>query len=115
MTARGAAGEEAAKQLVEAGLPVTAVLAATDHAAAGLLHGFAAHGVDVPGEVSVVGFGDLTLAADLGLTTVHVPLRDLGGSAMKRAIWILGGGARMSRDNLPLELVVRHSCGPARR
>src|SRR5262249_15628953 len=37
-----AAGGEAAKQLVEEGLPVTAVLAATDHAAAGLLEGFAA-------------------------------------------------------------------------
>jgi LacI family transcriptional regulator len=113
-----AAGEEAAKQLVEArrvegAFPVTAVLAATDHAAAGLLHGFAAHDVSVPDAVSVVGFGDLSLAGDLGLTTVHVPLTELGASAMKRAIWILGGGARMSRDNLPLELVVRRSCGPA--
>ena len=34
---------------------------------------------------------------------------------MKRAIWILGGGARPGRDNLPLELVVRGSCGPAAR
>jgi LacI family transcriptional regulator len=109
-----AAGEEAAKQLVEQGLPVTAVLAATDHAAAGLLEGFAAHGVDVPAEVSVVGFGDLTLAHDRSLTTVRVPLTELGDTAMKRCIWYLGGGARAGRDNLPLELVVRGSCGPAR-
>ena len=113
-----AAGFEAAKQLVESGLiegaeAVTAVLAATDHAAAGLVHGLAAHAVDVPGTVSVVGFGDLTLAADLGLTTVHVPLEALGDGAMKRAIWILGGGARPGRDNLPLELIVRSSCGRA--
>jgi LacI family transcriptional regulator len=109
-----AAGEEAAKQLVEQGLPVTAVLAATDHAAAGLLEGFAALGVDVPAEVSVVGFGDLTLAHDLSLTTVRVPLTEVGDTAMKRCIWYLGGGARAGRDNLPLELVVRGSCGPAR-
>ena len=109
-----AAGEEAAKQLVEQGLPVTAVLAATDHAAAGLLEGFAALGVDVPAEVSVVGFGDLTLAHDLSLTTVRVPLTEVGDTAMKRCIWYLGGGARAGRDNLPLELVVRSSCGPAR-
>jgi LacI family transcriptional regulator len=109
-----AAGEEAAKQLVEQGLPVTAVLAATDHAAAGLLQGFAALGVDVPAEVSVVGFGDLTLAHDLSLTTVRVPLTEVGDTAMKRCIWYLGGGARAGRDNLPLELVVRGSCGPAR-
>ncbi len=109
-----AAGEEAAKQLVEQGLPVTAVLAATDHAAAGLLEGFAAHGVNVPGDVSVVGFGDLTLAHDLSLTTVRVPLTEVGDTAMKRCIWYLGGGARAGRDNLPLELVVRSSCGPAR-
>ena len=110
-----AAGEEAAKQLVEQGLPVTAVLAATDHAAAGLLEGFAAHGVNVPGDVSVVGFGDLTLAHDLSLTTVRVPLTEVGDTAMKRCIWYLGGGARAGRDNLPLELVVRSSCGPAPR
>jgi LacI family transcriptional regulator len=109
-----AAGEEAAKQLVEQGLPVTAVLAATDHAAAGLLEGFAALGVDVPAEVSVVGFGDLTLAHDRSLTTVRVPLTEVGDTAMKRCIWYLGGGARAGRDNLPLELVVRSSCGPAR-
>ena len=109
-----AAGEEAAKQLVQQGLPVTAVLAATDHAAAGLLEGFAALGVDVPAEVSVVGFGDLTLAHDLSLTTVRVPLTEVGDTAMKRCIWYLGGGARAGRDNLPLELVVRSSCGPAR-
>jgi DNA-binding LacI/PurR family transcriptional regulator len=109
-----AAGEEAAKQLVEQGLPVTAVLAATDHAAAGLVQGFAALGVDVPAEVSVVGFGDLTLAYDLSLTTVRVPLTELGDSAMKRCIWYLGGGARAGRDNLPLELAVRGTCGPAR-
>jgi LacI family transcriptional regulator len=113
-----AAGVEAAKQLVEAGrvdgdTGVTAVLAATDHAAAGLLQGFSALGVNVPGAISVVGFGDLTLAGDLGLTTVHIPLKALGDAAMKRAIWILGGGARMGRDNLPIELVVRASCGPA--
>ncbi len=109
-----AAGEEAAKQLVEQGLPVTAVLAATDHAAAGLLEGFAALGVDVPTDVSVVGFGDLTLAHDLSLTTVRVPLTEVGDTAMKRCIWYLGGGARAGRDNLPLELVVRGSCGSAR-
>ena len=108
-----AAGTEAAKRIVEEGLPVTAVLAATDHAAAGLLEGFTASGVDVPGDVSVVGFGDLTLAHDLGLTTVRVPLTELGDGAMKRAIWFLGGGARAGRDNLPLDLVVRRSCGPA--
>jgi LacI family transcriptional regulator, galactose operon repressor len=109
-----AAGVEAAKHLVERGLPVTAVLAATDHAAAGLLEGFAALGVDVPAEVSVVGFGDLTLAHDLSLTTVRVPLTEVGDTAMKRCIWYLGGGARAGRDNLPLALVVRSSCGPAR-
>jgi LacI family transcriptional regulator len=107
-----AAGVEAAKQLIEQKLPFTAVLAATDHAAAGLLHGLGDSGVSVPGDVSVVGFGDLTVAADLGVTTIRVPLYDIGVAAMQRAIWILGGGARGARDNLPLELVVRTSSGP---
>jgi DNA-binding LacI/PurR family transcriptional regulator len=106
-----AAGIEAAKQLVERELRFTAVLAATDHAAAGLVGGLRDFGVHVPREVSVVGFGDLTVARDLGVTTVRVPLYDIGTAAMQRAIWILGGGARPARDNLPLELVVRKSSG----
>jgi LacI family transcriptional regulator len=106
-----AAGVEAAKQLIERQPLFSAVLAATDHAAAGLLHGFRDFGVRVPEDVSVVGFGDLNLAADLGVTTVRVPLYDIGTAAMQRAIWILGGGARPARDNLPLELVVRTSSG----
>jgi len=44
---------------------------------------------------------------------VHVPLTDVCDTAMKRCIWYLGGGARALRDNLPLDLVVRRSCGPA--
>jgi len=109
-----AAGLDAAKRIVEHGIEATAVLAATDHAAAGVLQGLEAHGIEVPGRMSVAGFGDITLAADVGLTTVHVPLVELGSNVMRRAIWILGGGKRMARDTMPLDLVVRRSTGPAR-
>jgi DNA-binding LacI/PurR family transcriptional regulator len=60
----------------------TAVFAASDHLAFGLMHAFREAGLDVPAEVSVVGFGDIPEAAHFWppLTTVRQGARELGRS-----------------------------------
>lgn len=65
----------------------TAVFAANDLMAIGLLHGFRDAGIDVPREVSVVGFDDIPVAAHVWppLTTVHQEFPELG----RRAVDIL--------------------------
>lgn len=65
----------------------TAVFAANDLMAIGLMHGFRDAGLDVPGDVSVVGFDDIPVAAHVWppLTTVHQDFPALG----RRAISIL--------------------------
>jgi len=65
----------------------TAVFAANDLMAIGLMHGFRDQGVDVPGQVSVVGFDDIPVAAHVWppLTTVHQDFPALG----QRAVQIL--------------------------
>ena len=65
----------------------TAVFAANDLMAIGLMHGFRDAGLDVPRDVSVVGFDDIPVAAHVWppLTTVHQDFPELG----RRAVAIL--------------------------
>ncbi|KDA06019.1 LacI family transcriptional regulator [Microbacterium sp. CH12i] len=65
----------------------TAVFAANDLMAIGLMHGFRDAGIDVPRQVSVVGFDDIPVAAHVWppLTTVHQDFPTLG----RRAVDIL--------------------------
>ncbi|MFK5634819.1 MULTISPECIES: LacI family DNA-binding transcriptional regulator [unclassified Ornithinimicrobium] len=110
-----AGGRSAAELVVERGL--TAVLTYNDLVAVGLLRGLAALGVDVPGDVSVVGF-DNTLPAELvtpGLTTIAQPVTLLGQTATRHVIGLVDGKneTRERTSVLPVHLVVRHSTGPA--
>jgi len=65
----------------------TAVFAANDLMAIGLMHGFRDAGIEVPRQVSVVGFDDIPVAAHVWppLTTVHQDFPSLG----QRAVHIL--------------------------
>ena len=56
----------------------TAVFASSDMQALGVLEAARNAGLDVPRDVSVVGFDDVELSAYAGLTTVHQPLFDSG-------------------------------------
>ncbi|WP_394357827.1 LacI family DNA-binding transcriptional regulator [Microbacterium betulae] len=71
----------------------TAVFAANDLMAIGLVHGFRDAGLDVPGDVSVVGFDDIPVAAHVWppLTTVHVDFAELGRRAIARLLAALRG------------------------
>ncbi|MEI4273564.1 LacI family DNA-binding transcriptional regulator [Klenkia sp. LSe6-5] len=96
---------------------VTAVVAATDLQAIGVLAGLAAAGVPVPGRLSVAAFDDIPFAAVATppLTTVALPARELG----RRGAVLLAGVIAGDRSEpgepvvLPARLVVRDSTGPA--
>lgn len=72
-TARSAAAE-----LLENNPDLTAVICTTDSQALGVLDWAQDHGVDVPGELSVVGFDGIARARSRGLTTVEQPNREKG-------------------------------------
>lgn len=109
-------GAAAAADIVSGGH--TAVIAYNDLVGVGLLRGLRELGVEVPAEVSVVGFDD-TLPADLvvpGLTTIASPALLLGRSGVQTLV-AMKQGAKPRRDQatvLPVRLVVRESTGPAR-
>jgi DNA-binding LacI/PurR family transcriptional regulator len=66
------------------GLTFTAILAAGDSLADGAVRGLQAMGYDVPRDVSVMGIDDLPQSAFLNppLSTMHIPMRELGATAL---------------------------------
>ena len=80
---RGPFGRESALALTRELLALTrrpsAIFAASDVQAFGVLDAAARAGLAVPGDLSVIGFDDIELAAAIGLTTVRQPLRASGG------------------------------------
>jgi DNA-binding LacI/PurR family transcriptional regulator len=78
-------GRRAARTLLAGGHPFTALFAFNDVTAIGAIQALFDAGVDVPGDVSVVGFDDIpgALYHRPGLTTVRQPLRNMGESAAR--------------------------------
>ena len=88
----------------------SAIFAASDTQAMGVLAAADRCGVSVPGELSVIGFDDIESAALLGLSTVRQPLADSGAEGARRLCALLRG-ERVSplRQQLALEVVRRSS------
>jgi LacI family transcriptional regulator len=95
----------------------TAVFAAGDTMALGALRAIQEAGLRVPSDIAVVGHDDLAHAtlASPQLTTVRQPIFDMGLAAVELLIEGLerGADAPVSRQRLPVELVIRQSCGAA--
>jgi DNA-binding LacI/PurR family transcriptional regulator len=89
----------------------TAVFAGNDQMALGFTHACRDVGLDVPGDVSVVGFDDIPEAAHFSppLTTVRQDFAEIGRRAVAALLADLGGGARKSEDLIAPQLVVRAS------
>ena len=86
--------------------------------ALGCLRTFLEAGVRVPDEVAVVGFDDIPLARHVtpALTTVRVPMAELGARALDGLCDAIRAGSeadRASIETVPTALVVRQSCGQA--
>ena len=86
----------------------TAVLGMSDELALGVVDGARAAGVEVPRDLSVVGFDDAPPAAPRGLTTVRQPLVEKGRVAGRMLLEAIEG-ATPADVFLPTELVVRAS------
>jgi len=92
----------------------TAVFAASDTQAIGVLEAARGLGIDVPGRLSVIGFDDIEVAGYVGLTTVRQPLLESGRRGAKLLLDALAGRTVAPlQELLPLELVVRGTTGPA--
>lgn len=93
----------------------TAIFAGSDMQAMGVLRAARKLGLDVPRDVSVIGYDNLPVAAWIGpaLTTVNQPLRDMAGTATRMLLDIARGvELSTSRIDLVTELVVRETTAP---
>ena len=100
------AARAAARELLALSVPPTAVFAASDHQALGVIEAATMAGVDVPERLSVIGFDDVELARYCGLTTVAQPLEASGMRGADLLLEALAGGEPRSQE-LRLELQVR--------
>ena len=107
----GAANAEAlAARLLSLPDPPSAVFAASDTQAMGVLAAADRAARPVPGELSVIGFDDIESAKLLGLSTVRQPLEDSGVEGARRLCALLRGEPIGTlRQQLPLEVVHRSS------
>nr|WP_322974596.1 LacI family DNA-binding transcriptional regulator [Actinacidiphila epipremni] len=111
----GAAKDAAVAALTAPGPRPTALLCDDDILAAGACKGVRSLGLAVPGDVSVTGFDDLSLAAALDpeLTTVRLPAEAIGEHGMRALLRLLDGEDAPAVE-LPLTLVPRGSTAPPR-
>jgi LacI family transcriptional regulator len=95
----------------------TAIMAANDLAAVGVLSRLRELGIAVPGEISVTGFDDIPFARHVEptLTTARSPQDRLGSMSWELMRSVIAGEPPSVGDSLlPAEVVVRNSTGPPR-
>ncbi len=110
-------GFDAAEGLLRLPEPPTAIFAANDEMAVGVLAAAVKHGLSVPRDLSVVGFDDSPAAESAWprLTTIHQPTAEMAEAAVEILIQSFGDErfrGRVAARQLDYRLVVRDSAGP---
>jgi DNA-binding LacI/PurR family transcriptional regulator len=110
---RGRHGRAQARALADALLRrpdrPTAVFAASDTQAVGVLEAAHALGLRVPEDVAVIGFDDIEIAEPLGLSTVRQPLRQSGARGADLLLGAIAGAGAPGAALAPLEVVARRT------
>ncbi len=113
-----ASGVAGAKALLDRRNAPTAIFAANDDMACGVMREAHARGLAIPGDLSVCGFDDTPVAmlVSPGLTTVHQPCREMGRLAVEGVLASIRDPALQLQTHVPYALQPRASTGaPAKR
>mgnify|MGYP000406874709 CR=1 FL=1 len=103
---------EIVRELLNLSEPPTALFAANDDLAAEAIHVAREHGISVPQQLAVVGYGNTEVGRHLRLTTVHQDPRQMGQIAARRLMHRLRDtDLPVECIRLPAQLVIRESCG----
>lgn len=108
-------GYQAMQKLLQA-KGFTAVVASNDETAIGALRATQEHGINVPKQMSIVGFDDITISEWVypSLTTVRQPFQDIGMKAAHGLFQKIEDNENAEPDNhylLKPRLIIRDSCG----
>lgn len=104
-------GSRAMEVLLRKTPEVTAVFAASDEMAIGALSTVTKHGMNVPEDISIMGYDDLRLAQMVtpSLTTVRQPLYDMGKLASEKLIYMIESGETAKSQIFTHSIVERHT------
>ena len=107
-------GVAAARQLLALKRRPTAIFAADDDMAVGTIWAASEQGVSVPGELSICGFDDTMIAAQVWppLTTVRQPVREMGRRATEELLRGVSGKGNATMVKVHYEMRIRASTAP---
>jgi len=111
-------GYDNANNLLQLPQPPTAIFASNDSMALGVMDAIRDKGLDIPGDVSVIGFDDIPQAMTTHpkLTTVRQPLEQMGRVGVKLLLEQIQHPERPpGRMTLATQLIIRDSCQPIDR
>lgn len=112
-------GYSCSSQMLELQNPVTAIMAAGDSIALGVLDAARTKNIDVPTQLSVVGFDNIPLSGSrlISLTTIDSPAKELARVACRRMLDRIRNGVLTpaTRDVMPVQLVRRDTSAPPRQ
>ncbi len=108
-------GMQAARILLDLEDAPTAIFAANDDMAAGVVRVALERGLSVPAELSVCGFDDIPIARQIfpALSTVHQPAREMGATAAAELLKCMREPEMAAMRRVPYSLRLRASTGPA--
>ena len=105
-------GNEAITSLLNKGVSFDAIVCASDLIAVGVMQGLQDIGLKVPEDVAVVGYDNIQMSrfTNPGLTTVSQNTKLAGEALVENLLKLINGEPAQSKL-MPVELVVRQSCG----
>jgi len=108
-------GIAGAKHLLDLPQPPTAIFAANDDCACGVMHEAFERGMSIPRDLSVFGFDDTPTSRQVwpSLTTVRQPCREMGRIAAEQLLAVIRDPAAGQLVHVPYQLQMRQSTGPA--
>lgn len=109
-------GARCAKQISQMKVLPTAIISANDEIAVGLINGLVRLGINVPEDISIIGFDDAYIATYCNppLTTIHYPKHRIGQSMAQILISLLNNETTPDSITLETEFVRRESTAKPR-
>ena len=110
-------GRTAARAILAAPEPPTAILACSDYLAMGVMQELREHGLRVPDDMSLVGFDDMPFAEliDPALTTIRQPIAAMGRLGFQTLLALMNRGQPQMLTRFPVELIERKSVAAPRK
>lgn len=109
-------GESAMKRILHCRTRPTAVFCANDILAVGAMHACRDQGINVPSDLSIMGFDNHPVAEHVTppLSTIRVPAEEMGREATRTLLRAIADGESPTSSILPTETVIRSSTAPLR-